>query len=142
MVAFPNTSAWYSYGIGIRARRERTAETTAEGSPVTFAATSTLRSTSSCTMASGSARTATVATSLRATCPPEGVSISMFPSSVRSLRTPDDHVEDLRLLVEVPDDQPRGERRRVPPDVAGPQPVPLRGREIDLHVHGWPLRYR
>src|SRR6266567_313728 len=39
-------------------------------------------------MASGSARTATVATSLRATCPPEGVSISRFPSPVRSLRTP------------------------------------------------------
>ena len=33
MVAFPNTSAWYSYGIGIRARRECTAETTAAGSP-------------------------------------------------------------------------------------------------------------
>ena len=43
-VAFPNTSAWYSYGIGTRQRAAITAAATADaGSPVTFAATSTLR---------------------------------------------------------------------------------------------------
>ena len=86
IVALPNTSAWYSYGIGIRAIWARTAAATSDGSPVTRAATSTLRSTSSWTMAAGSARTVRLATSLRATWPPPGVSISMFPSSVRSLR--------------------------------------------------------
>src|SRR4029079_13716852 len=54
----------------------------------------------------------------------------------------DHHVEDLRLLVEVAHDQARGERVRVPADVAGPQAVLLCGREVDLDGHRRLLRYR
>ena len=89
MVALPSTSAWYSYGIGIRRQPPaRTAAVTSAGSPVTLAVTSTLRShvvmDDRGRLRRGRSR---LATSLSRTCPPDGVSISRFPSSVRLLRT-------------------------------------------------------
>jgi len=86
VAALPNTSAWYSYGIGMTATRDRTASAAAPGSPVTFAVTATSRSTPSWLMAVGSGRMATVATFFSGTIRPDGVPMSRFPSSVRSPR--------------------------------------------------------
>ena len=121
-----------------RATWRATSAATSAGSPVTPAATSTLRSTSSWMMAAGSARTVRLATSLRRHLAAARRVDQQVPElgqvAARLRRAPDHHVEDLRLLVEVAHDQARGERGRVPADVAGPQAVLLRGREVDLDV--------